>query len=100
MLFPGCLCQSPQHHASNVILVYNPKTQLVSLQYHVIHDESFDTVQINMSEADAQQELDEMLDMLFLTSQWVHSDAYSDCDTPSTTHHYFDSSWDLANETI
>ena len=57
------------HHASNVILVYNPKTRLVSPQYHVIHDESFETVQINMSEADAQQKLDKMLDALFITSQ-------------------------------
>ncbi len=32
------------YHASNVILVYNPKTKLVSPQYHVILDESFDTV--------------------------------------------------------
>ena len=56
------------HHVSNVILVYNPKTQLVSPQYHVVHDESFKTVQIYTSEADAQQKLDEMLDALFMTS--------------------------------
>ena len=41
-----------------------------------------------------------MLDALFLTSEWVHSDAYSDEDEPHTTHHYFDSSWDLAQEMI
>ena len=57
------------HHANNVILVYNPKTRLVSPQYHVIHDESFETVQINTSEAEAQQKLDEMLNALFITSQ-------------------------------
>jgi hypothetical protein len=39
-----------------------------------------------------------MLDVLFLTSEWVHSDAYSDDNEPRTTHHYFDSSWDLAQE--
>ena len=89
----------PQH-ASNVILVYNPKTWLVSPQYHVIHNELFETVQINMSEADAQQKLDKMLDALFVTSWWIHTDAYLDCDPLSNTHHYLDNSWDLTNETI
>ena len=53
-----------------------------------------------MSVADAEQKLEKMLDALFLTSEWVHSDAYSDDDELCTTHHYFDSSWDLAQETI
>ena len=88
------------HHACNVILVYNLKTQLVSPQYHIVHDESFKTVWINTSEADLQQKLDKMLDALFVTSQWIHSDAYSDCDPLTTSHHYLDSSWDFANETI
>ena len=36
-----------------------------------------------------------------MTSEWVHhSDAYSDDDKPCTAHHYFDSSWDLAQEMI
>ena len=42
------------HHVSNIILMHNPKTQLVSPQYHVIHDESFETVQIHTSEAEVQ----------------------------------------------
>ena len=54
------------NHASNVILVYNPKTRLVSPQYHVVHDESFETVNIKTSEADAQVKLDSMLDALFM----------------------------------
>ena len=41
-----------------------------------------------------------MLDALFITSEWVHSDAYLDDTDPHTTHHYFDSSWDLAQTTI
>ena len=53
-----------------------------------------------MSATDAEQKLDEMLDALFLTSEWVHSDAYLDDDDPHTTHHYFDSSWDLTQEMI
>jgi hypothetical protein len=61
-----------------------------------VHDESFDTIQIKMSDADSPQQLDAMLDNLFATSQWQHTDTYSECDSPATTHHYFDSSWDLA----
>jgi hypothetical protein len=85
-----------KHHVSKVILFYNPATRLVSPQYHVIHDESFDTVQLNMSAA----KLDAMLDALFATSEWIHTDAYSDDLEPQSTHHYFDSSWDHAQETI
>ena len=81
-------------------MVYNPVMKLVSPQYHVVHDESFDTVQINMSTADAECKLEEMLDALFITSEWAHSDAYSDDTDPHTIHHYFDSSWDLAQTMI
>ena len=84
-----------QHHASIFIMVYNPVTKLVPPQYHVVHDESFDTVQLNMSAADAECKLEEMLNALFVTSEWVHSDAYLDDNNLHTTHHYFDSSWDL-----
>jgi hypothetical protein len=86
------------NHASNVILVYNPKTRLVSPQYHVVHDENFDTVNVNMSKADAEANLDAMLDTLFESSSWQHTDMYTGCDHPAATHHYFDSSWDLAFE--
>ena len=96
--YQGIYVGHSPHHASNVILIYNPKTQLVSPQYHVIHDKSFNTVQIKMSGADAQQQLDAMLDNLFKTSQWHHTDDYSGSNSPSTIHHYFNSSWDLAYE--
>jgi hypothetical protein len=94
--YQGVYVGHSPHHASNVILVYNPKTRLVFPQYHVVHDESFDTVQIKMSAKDSKAKMDAMLDDLFKSSQWHHSDAYSGCDSPSATHHYFDSSWDLA----
>jgi hypothetical protein len=48
------------HHTSNVILVYNPKTRLVSPQYHVVHDKNFDTVQIKKTEAKAEADLEKM----------------------------------------
>ena len=41
-----------------------------------------------------------MLDALFATSQWIHSDVYTDCDLLTASHHYLDSSWDLAKETL
>lgn len=81
-----------------MILVHNPKTRLVSPQYHVVHDESFDTVQIDMTEAEASAQLDTMLDALSQTSQWQHCDDYTDRDSRFATHQYFDSSWDLAAE--
>ena len=91
--FQGAYIGHSKHHASIVILVHNPTTRLVSPQYHVVvHDKSFDTLQLNMSTADAEHKLEEMLDALFLTSEWVHSDAYLDDIEPCTTHHYLDSS--------
>ena len=98
--FQGIYISHSQHHASNVIMVYNPVTKLVSPQYHVAHDESFDTMQLNMSAANTESKLEEMLDALFATSEWVHSEAYLDDMELCTTHHYFNSSWDLAQEMI
>jgi hypothetical protein len=94
--YQGVYVGHSPHHASNVILVYNPKTRLVSPQYHVTHDKSFNTIQIKFSAKDSKAKMDAMLDDLFKTSQWHHSNAYTGCDSPSATHHYFDSSWDLA----
>jgi hypothetical protein len=85
--YQGVYVGHSQHHASNVILVYNPRTHLVSPQYQVVHDESFDTVWIQMSNADAKAQLDNMLDKLFTTSTWCHSDSYSNCDLPEASHH-------------
>jgi hypothetical protein len=53
-----------------------------------------------MSAANAERKLDEMLYTLFSTSEWIHTDAYSDDFESRSTHHYFDSSWDLAQTTI
>jgi hypothetical protein len=85
-------------HASNVILMFNLKTRLVPPQYHVVHDKNFDIVHINKPEAQAQADLDAMLNDLFQSSRWQHTDAHSECDLPIASHHYFNSSWDLAFE--
>jgi hypothetical protein len=86
------------NHASNIIQVYNPQTRTVSPQYHVVHDESFDTVCIDTTKDDAEARLDAMLDTLFESPRWQHTDMYSDCDPSLATHHYFDASWDIAFE--
>ena len=70
--FQGVYIGHSKLHASKVIMVYNPVMKLVSPQYHVVHDESFDTVQLNMSAADAESKLEEMLDALFVTSRMNH----------------------------
>jgi hypothetical protein len=64
----------------------------------VFHDESFDTVRIDMTHAQAEAKLDAMLDSLFTSSRWQHTDMYSDTDPSVTSHHYFDASWDIASE--
>jgi hypothetical protein len=79
-----------------MILVYNLKMRLVLPQYHMVHDVNFDTVRIDESKADAQADLDAIFDKLFVSSRWQHSNTYSNCDIPETSHHYFDHSWDLA----
>jgi hypothetical protein len=49
--YMGIYIGQSKNHASKVALVYNPRTQLVSPQYHVIFDEGFKTV----TSADPQQ---------------------------------------------
>jgi hypothetical protein len=52
-----------------------------------------------MFDAKAEAKLGTMLDKLFTTSTWRHSDSYSKCNLPAASHDfYFDSSWDLTFE--
>jgi hypothetical protein len=62
----------------------------------VVHDENFDTVQVSKSEAEAEADLEKMLDELFISARWQHTDAYTDNDSTVARHYYFDNSWDLA----
>jgi len=50
-------------HSGSIPLIYNPQTTHISPQYHVIHDEFFQTVAASSSET-----LDKHLDKLFPTS--------------------------------
>jgi hypothetical protein len=46
--YQGVYVGHSPHHASNVVLVYNPATKLVSPQYHIIFDEGFQTAEDNL----------------------------------------------------
>jgi hypothetical protein len=71
-------------HSGSIPLIYNPQTTHILPQYHVIHDEFFQTVAASSSKT-----LDEHLDKLFPTSaHWEYKDQYSD--EPYT----FDTYWD------
>jgi hypothetical protein len=85
--------QSP-HHASNVALIFNPKTQLVSPQYHVVFDEDFETV-ASSDPAIMASNIALMSDQLFQDHEWIHTDDFTDPEAPEP-HRYFDDSWDIS----
>ena len=78
------------NHASNVVLVYNPVTKLVSPQYIVVFDEGFETVSIQGQEQDTSR-LDLMLANVLPDAFWLHSDQFKD---EEVQHYYFDTAWD------
>jgi hypothetical protein len=41
-------------------------------------------------------DLEKMLDKLFISARWQHTNAYTDNDSTVASHYYFDNSWDLA----
>ena len=63
------------NHASNVMLVYNPLTGLVSPQYHCDFDEAFTTVQNNDSKF-IRTNINRMFKTLWKDNLWQHSDDY------------------------
>ena len=90
----GIYVGQSKHHASNVALVFNPRTQLVSPQYHVVFDEDFETVE----SSDPQQmeaNIRMMSDQLFQDHEWIHCDDFTDPEDPHP-HRYFDVGWDIS----
>ena len=57
------------NHASNVPLIYNPETQHVSPQYHLVYDEDFTTASTSTHKATREKIL-KQFDSLFAESQW------------------------------
>ena len=74
------------NHASNVILVYNPLTGLVSPQYHCVFDEAFTTVQNNDSKS-IRTNINKMFKTLWKDNHWKHTDDYQ---SDRAKHFYFD----------
>ena len=81
----------------DVPIVYNPTTGLVSLQYHVIFDESF-SIASTLDPVETKTKLDKHFDTLFESHEWIHADNFVPTDSdqePDPTRHYFDASWDI-----
>jgi len=78
-------------HASNVMLVWNPLTKLVSSQYHIIFDEEF-TMVSPAAQANCKC-LDIAFKELLSTCTWWHIDQFAATTKHDTEHYYFDSDW-------
>ena len=63
------------HHASNVVLVYNPTTGLVSPQYHVVFDEAFSTVASD-NPTKIESNISQMFQTLWADNIWSHEDQF------------------------
>jgi hypothetical protein len=81
----------PPHHASDVVLVYDPATKLVSPQYHVIFYEDFTTVLSRYTDEQKINNINNLLGNTLADTTWSHSDKWTD----AAEHFYFFSNWDL-----
>ena len=76
------------HYSGTVPLIWNPRTKLVSPQFHVVFDERFETVSAQpIAENNADQE--RLLERLFADSRWSYDDFY-----PVEQRYFFDSLWE------
>ena len=73
-------------YAGVVPLVWNPRTRLVSPQFHVIFDEHFDTV--SPSAPTSAAALADLHQRLFSTARWSYADEF-----PADLRYYFDTLW-------
>jgi hypothetical protein len=98
--YQGMYVGHSPHHASNVVLVYNPATKLVSPQYHIIFDEGFQTAEDNLPDNTRSAMNDALVklieDEFNKDSFWWHS--MHDTPEEATKYKYFDRNWDLAVE--
>jgi hypothetical protein len=90
----GIYVGKSKNHASNVALVYNPFTQLISPQYHLIYKEGFQTV-ASADPIDIEQNINAMFDNLFDNNVWIHNDDFID-PTSNKSHRYFNFIWDIS----
>jgi hypothetical protein len=90
----GIYVGQSKHHSSNVALVYNPRTQLVSPQYHLIYDEGFETVS-SANPVAIEKNITALFDNLFKDNEWIHNDNFIN-PAADENHRYFDFSWDIS----
>jgi hypothetical protein len=70
------------HYSKSVPMVWDPKTKLVSPQFHVMFDDNFDTVQApgpNIKQADT-------IDRLFKTNRYTYGDPFGNEHTYLISH--------------
>jgi hypothetical protein len=77
-----------KHHASNMALVFNPLTQLVSPQYHIIFYKYFETVE-SADPATMEVNINIISDQLFQDHKWIHCNNFTNPADPQL-HQYFD----------
>jgi hypothetical protein len=92
--YMGIYIGQSKNHVSNVALVYNPCTQLVSPQYYLIYNEGFETV-ASADPINIERNINAMFDNLFDDTEWIHNDDFID-PTSNQSHCYFDFSWDIS----
>ena len=75
-------------YAGSVPLIWNPKTKLVSPQFHVVFDERFETVSPQILARSEPEQNQELFERLFATSTWSYRD-----NSPYEHPYFFDSPW-------
>ena len=78
-------------HAGNVPLIFNPKTKLVSPQYHVIFDEGFDTAFTNDTKELQEKIFQSITHFGDNSEEWKFVDEFDN----NPSRQFFDSSWDI-----
>jgi len=76
-------------HSSSIALIWNPIMKLVSVQYHIVFDEGFQTVSSLGSTFD-HATVKSTFGMLLENTDWMYSDTFAKTSPISTHHYYFD----------
>ena len=91
--YQGVYIGHSKHHASNVVLVYNPITKLVLPQYHIVFDEDFTLIKHKPGSQEHNNMIDQLFTGLISDIEWTHSNDFMEA--PDTIHHYFNGTWDF-----
>jgi len=94
--YQGIYIGHSDQHSSNVALIWNPVTKLISAQYHILFDKGFETV-TSLGATFYSDELPLAFHNQLQTTKQLHSDEYADTKKDTTQHYYFDGDWDLTS---